>query len=96
MLQGSYDGPTLLQRLSNVLLRGAQRVEVAARAQWAGTEQHLSQWRRVRQALQNAVHEAGIAQVLQSSTLHTISSALHTLPATLPMRWQTLQHADHR
>ena len=70
MVHGSDHWPTLLQRLCDMLLSHAQGVEIAACAQRAGVEQHLGQGRRMGQALQHAVHEAGVAQILQSSALH--------------------------
>ena len=70
MQHGRNDGAAVLQRPHDVLLRHAQRVKVAARAQLPGSQQNLRQRGRVRQALQHAVHEAGVAQVLQPRTLH--------------------------
>ena len=71
MQHGCDDGAAVLQRLHDMLLRGAQRIKVSAAAQRPRAQQDLGQGGRVRQALQHTVHEAGVAQVLQPSALRS-------------------------
>ena len=71
MQHGRDDGAAVLQRLHDVLLRGAQGVKVGAAAERPRVQQDLRQRRRVRQALQHAVHEAGVAQILQPGALRS-------------------------
>lgn len=71
---GRDDLAARLQRAHDVLLRRAQRVELGrAPAQRARLQHDLRQRRRVREALQDAVQEARVAQVLQPRALRRSS-----------------------
>ena len=85
MQHGRDDGAAVLQRLHDMLLRGAQGVEVGAAAERPRAKQDLCQRGRVRQALQHAVHEAGVPQVLQPRALQTcLSISSHSVTHGLP------------
>ncbi len=85
MQHGRNDGAAVLQRLHDMLLRGAQSVKVGAAAKRPRAQQDLRQRRRVRQALQHAVHEAGVPQVLQPRALQICRSiSSHSVKHGLP------------
>ena len=63
-------------------VEAVDRAVVQARAGGARADQQLRQGRRVHQRLQHAVHEAGVAQVLQPRALHSRQPA--SQPASQP------------
>ena len=69
-MQVRNDRAPVQQRLAHKVASDCQRVEAGERAaQLALRQEELCQRRRVRQALQHAVHEARVAQVLQAAAL---------------------------